>query len=167
MVTVDDNTLLTNAKGSITYRNMPPGDYTISAISANRVGDPVLHHEKMTIVGAVNKVIPLARTFRVMGKLHCQTNAYDNRSCQFDRFTIDIERNQQTVSSTGVLPDGSFSVHLSPGNYTIVVRDSGRQPQTTVKTMAFTLSESGQYPVFDWTIDGSTRPVEIKRFSSK
>jgi hypothetical protein len=167
MVTVDENTLLTNAKGSITYRNIPPGVYNISAISANRVGDPILHHEKMTIVRSVNKLIPLARTFRVTGKLRCQTNSYDNHSCQFDRFAIEIQRDQQPISSTSPLPDGSFAVHLSPGNYTITIRDYGRQPQTTLKTVTFTLSESGQYPVFDWIIDGSTRPVEVKRFRSK
>ncbi|GAB3737243.1 COG1470 family protein [Spirosoma lituiforme] len=166
MVTVDENTLLTNTKGSITYRNIPPGIYTISAISANRVGDPVLHHEKITIAGSVNKQIPLARTFRITGKLRCQASTYDTQPCQFDRFVIEIQRDEQTILSASALPDGSFSVHLSPGNYTIRVRDFGRQPQATVKTVAFTLTESGQYPVFDWTIDGSTRPVEVKRFSS-
>ncbi|NEU65538.1 hypothetical protein [Spirosoma agri] len=166
LVTVNENVLMTNAKGNIIYRNIQPGTYTVSAISAGRIGDPVLYQEKFTITGSFTKQIPLARTFRIKGQLQCKTNAYD-QVCQFNRFSIDIERNQQVISSTSPLPDGSFSVHLQPGTYTLLVRDYGRQPQAIVKTTSFTVSETGQYPALDWTIDGSTRPVEIKRFSSK
>ncbi len=167
LVTVNEDVLLTNARGSITYRNIQPGIYTIAAISAGRIGDPVLYQEKSMVGRSVTKQIPLSRTFRVKGQLKCQTSLYENQPCQFNRFTIDIQRDQKSISSTSPLPDGSFSVHLSPGSYTLLVQDNGRQPQAIVKTASFVLSDTGQYPVFEWTIDGSIRPVEIKRFSSK
>ncbi|UFH57005.1 hypothetical protein [Spirosoma sp. KNUC1025] len=166
-VTVNENTLLTNAKGSITYRNIPPGDYHISAVSASRIGDPVLYHESVTVGRSAAKIIPLARTFQVKGQLQCKTNAYERQTCQFNRFGIDIQRGQQTITSASPLPDGTFAVHLSPGDYTLVVRDYARQPQATVKTTSFTLSETGKYPQFEWIVDGSTRPVEVKRFSAR
>ncbi|GAB4015233.1 hypothetical protein GCM10028773_04540 [Spirosoma koreense] len=167
LVTINENTLMTNAKGNITYRHIPPGDYKISAISANRLGDPVLYHESISVGKSVTKTIPLSRTFRVAGQLRCQTNTYDNQPCQFNRFAIDIIRDQKTISSTSPLPDGTFSVHLSPGNYQLQVHDYGRQPHVTAKATTFTLTETGQYPVFDWTVDGSTRPVDVKRFTAK
>lgn len=52
------------------------------------------------------------------------------------------------------LLDDPFLVHLSPGTYTISARDFGHQPQAMVKTALLALSDSGQHPVFDWTIDG-------------
>lgn len=165
LVSINENTFLTNAKGSVIYRNIPPDTYTISAISTERLGDPVLYHEKIPVAGSATKIIPLARTFRIKGQIQCKMNAYDRQPCQFNRFAIDIQRNQQKLSSTSLLPDGSFSVHLSPGAYTLFVRDYGRQPQSTIKTVDFTVDETGKYPLFDWTIDGSIRAVEIKRFS--
>ena len=167
LVTVNENTLLTNAKGSILYRNIPPGTYTISALSAGRVGDPVLYNETITIGRSVAKVVALARTFRVKGALQCQTVAYDNQPCQFSRFVVEIHRGTQLIASTSPLPDGSFAVHLTSGEYTVLVRDYGRQPQVPVKTIPFTLTSTGQHPVFNWLVDGSTRPVEVKRFTSK
>lgn len=167
LVTINENTLITNAKGSISYRNLPLGTYTISAISASRVGDPMLYQEKLTLVRSLTKVIALSPTFRVKGQLRCQANAYDRQPCQFSRFIIDIQRDDQTISSTTPLPNGTFAVHLSPGTYTILVRDYGRQQQATVKTTAFTLTETGDHPVFDWTVDASTRPVEVKRFKAE
>lgn len=167
LVTVNENTLLTNVKGSILYRNIPPGTYTVSALSTGRAGDPVLYNEKVTIGRSVARVVPLARTFRVKGALQCQTAAYDNQPCQFSRFVVEIHRDQQLIASVSPLPDGSFSVHLTSGNYTVLVRDYGRQPQVSVKTIPFTLTQTGQHPTFNWVVDGSTRPVEVKRFTSK
>ncbi|MFD2574648.1 hypothetical protein ACFSUS_28720 [Spirosoma soli] len=109
----------------------------------------------------------MSRTFRVRGQLQCQLNAYDRQPCQFNRFTIDIQRDQQTVASAKPLPDGSFGIPLSPGTYTLFLRDYGRQPPTIVRTMSFTLTPAGQHPELNWTVDGSTRPVDIKRFKSK
>ena len=167
LVTINENTLLTNAKGSITYTDIPPGTYRISAISANGVSDPVLYHEQITISRSASKQIGLARSFRVNGLLCCETSAYDNSPCPFNRFTIDVEDHEKIVTSTPILPDGTFSLHLSPGPYTLFVRDYSRQPQVAVRTIPFQLSDEGKYPVFDLLIDGATRPVEIKRFSSK
>jgi hypothetical protein len=167
LVTVNDNTLLTNAKGSITYRNIPPGTYTVSALSAGRIGDPVLYHEKVTIGKSVTKVVALSRTFRVTGKLQCQTVAYDKQPCQLNRFAIDIHIDDQLITSASPLPDGSFVVHLPSGSYTLYLRDYGRQPQSTVKVVPFTVTQTGQHPVFNWVVDGSTRAVEVKRFTQK
>gem|GEM_PF-3398594 len=166
LVRVNDNTLLTNASGRVVYRHIPPGTYTVSAISTGRLGDPVLYQEQLTIVWSVDKLIPLSRTFRIVGQLRSQTSAYDPQPCQFNRFSLDIRRGQQSIASVTPRSNGTFSVHLSPGTYTLLLQDYGRQPHTTVKTASFTLSDTGQYPAIDWTIDGSTRPVEIKRFSA-
>lgn len=164
LVTVNDNTLMTSAKGAILYQNIPPGIYTVSAVSSGRLGDPVLYHEKITVARTVNRLIPLRKTFRVNGRLRCQASAYDRKTCEFERFAIEIQRDGQKMASTSPLPDGTFSVHLSPGVYTILVHDYGRQVQATVKITSFTLSLTGEHPVFDWPVDGSTRSVEIKRF---
>lgn len=167
LVAIDDNALLTDAKGTILYRNIPPGAHRVSVLSTGKVGDPVLYEESITIGRSVTKVIGLSRTFRVKGILRCQAAAYDNQPCQFNRFIIEIYRDQQLLSSTNPMPDGSFSLHLPSGNYTMHVRDYGPQTHTTVKTSSFTLTETGQHPVFDWTVNATTRPVEIKRFTRK
>ncbi|QJD80981.1 COG1470 family protein [Spirosoma rhododendri] len=166
LVRVNDNTLLTNASGRVVYRHIPPGTYAVSAISTGRIGDPVLYQEQLTIVRSVSKEVPLSRTFRIAGRLQCQTSAYDHQPCQFSRFSLDVRQNQQSIATVAPLPDGTFSVHLSPGTYTLLLHDYGRQPHTTVKALSLTVSNTGQYPAIDWTVDGSTRPVEIKRFST-
>ncbi len=169
LVSVNENTLLTDAKGSIVYRNLPTGLYAISVVSTGRPGDPVLYHEdiNMTAGGSIKKVIALARTFKVSGHIRCQANAYDRQPCQFNRFIIDIEQESRKISSIIPLPDGSFTVHLAPGPYTLLVRDTGREPQATVKTVPLTLTETGQYPTLNWVVDGATRPIEIKRFKQR
>lgn len=167
LVSVNENTLLTDARGAITYRNIPPDTYRISVLSTGRVGDPVLYNEQIIVGRSVAKIIGLSRTFRVNGLLRCMATVYDNQPCQFSRFIIEIHRDQQLISSVNPLPDGSFVLHLLSGKYTLYVRDYGRETRATVKTASFTLSETGQHPVFDWTIDGSTRPVDIKRFTQK
>ena len=166
LVTVNDNVLFTDAKGTITYKDLPAGTYNISAISTGRVGDPMQFHENIAISRSVKRVVPLARTFRIRGQLHCKTNSYDNQPCQYHRFTVDIQRDEKIISSTSLLPDGSFAVHLSPGNYTLFIRDYGRQTQTTVKAIPFAVNETGQYPILEWDVDGSTRSVDVKRFTS-
>ena len=166
LVRVNDNVLFTNANGRIVYRNVPPGTYAISAISTGRLGDPVLYQEQLTVARSVDKVVPLPRTFRLTGRLRCQTSLYDRQPCQFSRFSLDIRRDQQSIAAVAPRTDGTFSMHLSPGTYTLQLHDYGRQPYATVKTVSFVLSNTGQYPDMDWTVDGATRPVEIKRFTA-
>ncbi|GAB4033937.1 hypothetical protein [Spirosoma gilvum] len=166
LVTINQSTLMTNGKGTIQYQNLPPGTYKVMAISTGRIGDPVLYNEQLTVAGSVTKVIPISRTFRVKGVLHCQTHTYDNKPCQFNRFALAIERDNKLITSFMPMPDGSFAVHIPPGSYTMTLTDQGRQPQAVVKKITFTLTEDGQYPTFDWTVDASTRPIEIKRFTT-
>ncbi|WP_460675315.1 hypothetical protein [Larkinella ripae] len=166
LVTVNENTLLTNSKGTILYRNLPPGAYTVSAVNISAVGDPVQYRDKITVVRSVNRQVPLQRTFRISGQLRCQTNVY-TQACQFSRFTLEVLRDQRPVTTTTPQPDGGFAFHLAPGSYTLLVRDYTRQPQTVVQTIPFLISPGGQHPTFDLAVDGSTRSVEIKRFTAK
>ena len=165
LVTINENTLITNAKGTIIYRNIPPGTYVVSAISAGRIGDPLLFHEKMRVERSLTRLIPLARTFQVKGQIRCTTNTFDQQPCQLNRFVVDVERDQQAVSSATPTPDGAFSLRLSPGTYTLLVRNYGRQSRETLKTIEFNLTETGQHPIFDWTFDGAARVVEVVKFS--
>lgn len=165
LVTINENTLITNSKGNVTYRNIPSGTYTVSAVSAGRTGDPILFYEKLKVERTLTKLIPLSRTYPLRGQLHCQVDSYNQQPCQYNRFVIDIERNTQVVSSTIPLSNGTFSLHLPPGNYTLYLRDYSRQPQVVLKTVDFNLSETGQHPVFDWTVAGSTRSIDVVKFS--
>ncbi|GAB3921960.1 hypothetical protein [Larkinella terrae] len=167
LVSVNNNSLLTNSKGTIVYRNLPPSTYTVSAVSVNQVGEPVQYTEKLTVGRTVNRMIPLQRTFRVKGQLHAQTKNYDHKPIEFSRFTLEVLRNDQAVLSTAPLPDGGFVFHMPPGDYTLRVHDYARLGQTVVQTVPFKLSQSGQHPELDLTIDASTRAVEIKRFGAK
>ncbi|MFD1142976.1 hypothetical protein ACFQ4C_17755 [Larkinella insperata] len=167
LVTINDNTLLTNSKGTLVYRNLPPGTYTVSAVSLGRIGEPVQYTEKITVGRAVSRTIPLTRSFRVKGQLQCQANAYDRQPCQYSRFTVDIQRGDKTVFSHSPQPDGGFAFHLPPGTYTLLLHDYARQPQTVIQKVPFTLTTAGQYPEFQLPVDGSTRAVEVKRFGSR
>ncbi|MEZ0542529.1 hypothetical protein [Fibrella arboris] len=167
LVTVNDNTLITDEKGQISYQNLPPGTYAVSALSTGRLGDPILFQESINMERSVNRVIPLRQTFRVTGQLSCQTNVYDQKPCEFERFVIEVQREGKKITSTTTLPDGTFALHLSPGTYTILVHDYGRQVQATVRTSALIVSSAGEHPALNWTVDGSTRAVEIKRFKQE
>lgn len=167
LVTVNDNTLLTNSKGTIVYRNLPPGTYTVSAVSLSQIGEPVQYTEKITVGRAVSRTIPLSRSFRVRGQLQCQANTYDRQPCQFSRFTVDIQRGDKTIFTHTPQPDGGFAFHLPPGTYTLLLHDYARQPLTVVQKVPFILSTTGQYPDFQLAVDASTRAVEVKRFGAR
>lgn len=141
----------------------------ISAISAGRIGDPVLYHENLTIGRAARKPVPFLNSFQVARRPHCQMNAYDRQPCEFSRFVVELQQGGHQVAPTSPLPDGMFSVHSFAGNHIFLVRDYGRQIQATVKTTSLTsfTFDAGKCPVFDWTVDGAVRLMEGKRFGSK
>ncbi|NID10980.1 hypothetical protein [Fibrivirga algicola] len=167
LVRINDNTLITNEKGTITYKQVPAGTYTVSALSTGQPGDPVLYQEDLVVGRSINKLVPIRKTFRVSGRIQCQLHTYDQKPCEFDRFVIEVRRGDEKLITTSPLPDGTFSVHLSPGPYTILVHDYARQVQATLKTTAIILSQTGEHPPLDWTVDGSTRSVDVKRFGKK
>ncbi len=166
LVTINKNTLLTNPKGEIIYRNLALGSYTVSAVLVSRIGEPVPYNETIQVNGRVQKQIPLARTFRVMGKLTSRAPAYDRQPLRVERFALEVQQHERTIIRCSPLPDGSFGLPLGPGNYTLLVYDLGRQPVSVVQTIPFVLTAFGKYPALQIQVDPSTRSVEIKRFTS-
>lgn len=61
------------------------------------------------------------------------------------RFSLDVQRNQQSVMSSVPTPDGGFAFHLAPGDYTLLVRDQARQPQSLVQSIPFKMTSLGQF----------------------
>ena len=166
LVTINKNTLLTNQKGEIVYRNLSMGSYTVSAVLISRMGEPAPYNETIVVNGRVQKQIPMARTFRVLGKLTSRAHIYDRQPARIDRFALEVKQNERTVIRCTPLPDGTFGLPLGPGNYILLVYDLERQPVSVVQTVPFTLTPSGKYPALQLSVDATTQPVEIKRFTS-
>jgi hypothetical protein len=167
LVSINGNTLLSNRKGEIVYRNLAPGTYTVSTVSVNGLGEPVPYRESIVVNGRFQKQIPLSRMFRVSGKLTSRSHMYDRQLLQTERFMLEVQHNEQTVLQCAPLPDGSFGLPLRPGVYKLFIYDLGRQPADVVRTVPFTLTTQGQHPPLQIVVDATNRPVEIKRFSRK
>ena len=141
VVNVGPTPMITDKKGVISYKDIVAGTYLIRAVCRVATGEPVWFQDTVKVVKSVQRDIPIRKTWRLVGQLHCNQAKYENQPCELEQYKIETYGTDGESFRTYADEVGQFTLYLPVGQYQINV--ASMQSPTLRKTAAYRV-EPGQ-----------------------
>lgn len=163
VVHVGETALITDTKGTITYKGMMAGVYPFRTVSRLSTGEPVWFQDTIRVVKSAQRDIPIRKTLRISGQLRCNRAKYENQSCEFDQHRIEAFGKSGEVYRTYADEQGHFTLYLPIGQYQVNVS----MARVLRKMITYQIEPGQQAGELQVDLEPAGRKVQIKRFTSK
>lgn len=165
VVNVNQTPLLSDRKGSLSYKMPKAGLCTIQAVSKLASGEPVWFSDTISVIRSVRRDIPIRKTWRVSGQVRSNRSQYENGVIDLERYRIEAYHAGGETFRTYADAEGRFNLFLPPGRYQLRVVQGQLSAPVLLKTMDYLVEPGRPCPAVVLDVETGTRPVKFKRFS--
>lgn len=164
-VYVNEALFTTRNDGTVTYKNLPTGDYRISIPGRNGWHAP----EQTIVVSKKTKIlIPLHRTGIVKGRIIYNAGEFSYEILRnLAGITIHATHENGKTYTTRTNIDGAYIFYMPAGRYTLVIDKESLQPEVEPGFDSRTVTVDPQHiQNLDLELKVKTRRLETKKFTS-
>ena len=165
VVNVGPTSMITDKKGIITYKDIAVGTYPIRAVCRVATGELVWFQDTVRVLKSVQRDMPIRKTWRVVGQLNCKQARYENQTCELDQYKIETSGPEGESFRTYADETGQFTLYLPVGQYQVNV--TSVQLSALHKTVGYRIEPGKEPHKLTVDVDASSRPIQIKRFSTR
>ena len=165
VVNVGSTPMVTDKKGVVNYKDIAVGTYSIRAVCRVATGEPIWFHDAVRVLKSVQRDMPVRKTWRVVGQLHCKQAKYENQACDLEQYKIQTSGPEGELFRTYANETGQFTLYLPVGQYQI--NETSMELSALHKTVAYRVEPGQESRKLSVDVDASSRPVQIKRFTAR
>lgn len=164
IVTINQKAFITNADGSLDYKKLPAGTYTIQVQNDQHWFTNAV---KLTLDANLAQAIYLTQTTTITGSIHYEYAEHAvtlNKNLAGQRV---VAQNNIGESYTAYTSDeGRYSLYLPKGDYTVTVYpDQPNQVEVLHNTVKVNTTTTNNQ-VIDFKIQVKSKEVEVKKFKA-
>lgn len=159
--------LLTDSRGSLTYKSLQPGAYLLKTVCKLATGEPVVFSDTIRLEGSVERDVPIRKTWPVKGVLVYTRTRFDDSPAELDGYRIEARADDGELIRTYADEAGRFTLFLPVGEYQVSVLNSRQYAPKPVLTTAYRVAAGVVPGVLKLAFETGGRPAQIKRFGSR
>ncbi|WP_158962320.1 hypothetical protein [Myroides fluvii] len=164
VVTINQKAFITNVDGSIDYKKLPAGTYTVQVQNDQHW---FMNALKLSLDSNLSQVIYLTQTTTITGSIHYEYAEHAvtlNKNLAGQRV---VAQNNIGESYTAYTSDeGRYSLYLPKGDYTVTVYpDQPNQVEVLQNTIKVNTTTTNNQ-VIDFNIQVKSKDVQVKKFKA-
>ncbi|WP_341836126.1 carboxypeptidase-like regulatory domain-containing protein [Chitinophaga pollutisoli] len=140
LFSIGDISFISGANGTIYYKNIPAGNYTIVCQYANKIKGWVPaggFTQQLTVAGDVTHLLPFRKSKLITGMVELKTNALTGSRITKENIKVSATDSAGIVYTTMTNDNGVFFLNVPAGKYVVSLNPQAFSEKVRPKTMYF------------------------------